>query len=419
MKLSNIHLTLGEQRKIRGLAQKDVAEALNVEQATVSMYENGKRGIPLDLLDDWLHLLEIEIKVIPKGFEPVKPAGDIEHDLGRFNDLKKRRNYLIAEMRAMMAEKVLQRPEFQKTVEETGEGAFWPYSLHADEFIGLIETRYDHPEQKYMAIEYTEEEVNAYKFLPAHETGSDKSDQEWLGVNRVYFSEDDFLRLSAQWDLDTLEMRKMTILRKSSVHTDGVEIIDPEGFSIRTLVEMMENHKCFTEVVKEIGVDWKYISMEQELDAIGDEMLDIVSRNRLVNGKSDPDFIFWTDEDLITIDVPLVEIPRSWSWIEEGVQWVEDYREMDEIQILGDSVPHEHFFTHRNENGSRVMGLVGPEQKPAVFKSNPNRPNTIYRVETKREDLSEMELADYRSILDAAEELKELKQTAGMEEAAE
>ena len=62
MKLVTIHQYLGEQRRKQNLAQRDVAEALNVEQATISFYETGKRSIPLDLLDRWLQLLEIEVK---------------------------------------------------------------------------------------------------------------------------------------------------------------------------------------------------------------------------------------------------------------------------------------------------------------------------------------------------------------------
>ena len=60
LKLATIHQYLGEQRRKQNLAQRDVAEALNVEQATISFYETGKRSIPLDLLDRWLQLLEIE-----------------------------------------------------------------------------------------------------------------------------------------------------------------------------------------------------------------------------------------------------------------------------------------------------------------------------------------------------------------------
>lgn len=332
MKLSEIHHTLCNVRQERNIAQKDIAAALNVEQATISMYETGKRGIPLDILDSWLQLLEIEVKITPKGFEPTRAPKDTEDELQRFNELKTRRNYLTAELRAMMAEQVLRVPEFQRTDKETGEGVFWPYSFRADPFIGLVETRYDHPEQKYMAVEYTNDEVNVYKFLSAHESENGKSDQDLMGVNRIYFSEDDFLMLSAQWEQDDMERRKMTVLRKSNVHPDGVEIIDPEGFSIRTLAEMMENHQRFSKAIKELDTDFRYINMDHELDSIGEEMLNIVLNNRLVNGTSNPDFIFWSDEDLSVIDVPLADSPRSWFWIEEGVEWAEKQLEIIELE---------------------------------------------------------------------------------------
>lgn len=325
MKLSEIHQILVKIRKERELSQQDIADVLNVEQATVSMYETGRRGIPLDVLDSWLQLLEIEVKITPKGFEPIRAPKDSEVQLQKFNELKRRRNYLVAEMRAMMAEKVLQVPEFQRIDEETGEGMFWPYSFPAAEFIGLLETRYDHPEQKYMVVEYTKDEVNVYRFLSIHDSGAQKSDHELFHTNRIYFSEDDFLTASALWEQDDLDMRKMTILRKSNVHTDGVEIIDPEGFSIRTLVDMMENYKRFSDAVKELELDWKYVNMAQEFESNGDEMLNIVLNNRLANGSSNPEFVFWSSEDLDAVDVPLSENPRGWSWVEEGVEWVEHF----------------------------------------------------------------------------------------------
>ncbi len=325
MKLSDIHLTLGKIRKGRELSQQDIAEALNVEQATVSMYENGKRGIPFDLLDEWLQLLEIEVKIIPKGFTPIKPVQEIEDDMKKFNELKKKRNYLIAELRTMMAQKVLQVPEFQKIDNETGESVFWPYSYQIDEKIGLVETRYDHPEQKHMAVEYTSNEVNVYKILSANEAEDRKNDYDRLNINRIYFSEEDFLTACSLWEPDDMEMRKITILRKSAMHPDGVEIIDPEGFSIRTLVEMLENHKRFTEAVKELEEDWKYISMEKELDTTGNEMRNIVLNNRLANGTANPEFVFWNSEDIDAIEVPLAETPQSWKWIEEGVKWRENW----------------------------------------------------------------------------------------------
>lgn len=46
---------------------------------------DGYRAIPLEILDDWLQLLKIEVKIIPKGFAPLKPTEDIENDLEMFS----------------------------------------------------------------------------------------------------------------------------------------------------------------------------------------------------------------------------------------------------------------------------------------------------------------------------------------------
>ena len=409
MKLSEIHIVLNEVRRNRGLSQQDIAGALSVEQATVSMYENGKRGIPLEILDAWLQILGIDVKITPKEFEPINDEEDLEEDLQKFMDLKKRRNYLIAELRAMMAEKIMQVPEFSQVHEETGENRFWPYSFRGQEFVGLVETRYDHPEQKYLAVEYTLDEVNVYKFLPAGETGEELDDREWLNISRLYFSEDDFLTFGELWNEESMERRKMTVLRKSTNHPDGVEIVDPEGFPIRALAEMMGNFNRLDRSIKTLETDGKYIRMGDELDAIRGQMADIVIRNRRSNGTANPDFVFWADQDFHATDVPLYEPCRRWSWLEEGVEWVEDFQELQEIVIETDGSFHYDFPVLRNEKGERVIGLCGEEKKPAVFKGNPHKPSLIYRAAVKIEDLSDDELREYKDILAATKELDDLK----------
>lgn len=336
MRISEIHHILSAVRKENSLSQKDIAAMLNVEQATVSLYETGKRGIPLDLLDNWLQILDIEVKVTPKGFKPINPPEEIENDLATFYELRKKRNFLIAELRAAMAVKLMQEPQFAKTNEETEEGRFWPYNYNCEELVGLIETRYDHPDQKYMAVEYTCDEVNVYKFLSADESGDEQSDYEWMNVNRVYFTEDDFLTLSGRWNRDSMEMRKMTILRKSTTHPDGVEIIDPEGFPLRTLVEMMENHLRFSNIVKELERDWKYINRTRELAEIRQQMVDISLRNKLENGKANTEFVFWREEDHNAVEIPLWDTQRTWKWLEEGVEWTEEYSETQEIKVVAE-----------------------------------------------------------------------------------
>lgn len=75
MRLTSLHRVLAEVRRERELTQKDIATALNVEQAAVSMYETGKRQIPMVMLDRWLEMLEIEVKVITQKREPENISG--------------------------------------------------------------------------------------------------------------------------------------------------------------------------------------------------------------------------------------------------------------------------------------------------------------------------------------------------------
>lgn len=321
MKLSEIHLILCDVRKEREMAQRDIAQALNIEQATVSMYETGKRGIPLDLLDNWLQLLEIEVKITPKGHKPVKEEKETQNDLKKFESLKKRRNYLIAEMRAMMAERVMQLPEFNRTQEETGEGLFWPYSYCGKAAVGLIETRYDHPAQKFMAVEYTGEGVNVYKFSGDRENKEGKTEPRWLEVKRLYFSEDDFMMYSGIWDRESMGICGVSILRRNKAVPDGVEVVNVEGFPVRSLLEMQENYVRFLTVFDEVRGREAYLSMERELEDVEDVLLEISRNNRLWNGSENPEFVFWTDDDKYAIEVPLWAPERNWEWIEEGLTW--------------------------------------------------------------------------------------------------
>lgn len=314
MKLSEIHTLLSKTRKERNLAQRDVAMSLNVEQATISLYENGKRGIPLDLLDAWLQLLEIEIKATPQSLIPVNRAEDIKNDLHAFQELKRKRNYLVAEIRAITAEKLLQVPEFKKTDTESGECFFWPYSFRIDEHVGLVETRHDHPEQKHLAVEYTSEEVNVYKFIPVYQTDDLQNEPEWYDTKMMYFSEGKFLTFGDRWETDRMEKHKITILRKNTDHPDGVEIISSEGFPIRTLLDMVKNHSLFSKAMEELYLDCQPNKMKHELSSIKKDLTNIMMHNRLQNGTLNPGFILWSEADLDAINVPLWAGYRNWTW---------------------------------------------------------------------------------------------------------
>jgi len=375
------------------------------------MYENGKRGIPLDILDAWLKLLEIEVKITPKEYEPVKSAEDIKNELIEFNRLKKRRNFLIAELRAQMAETIANVPGLQG-VGENDEPKFWPYSFFTDTQVGVVETRYDHPEQKFLAVEYTPDEVNIYKFLPGEDGYEGPREREWIGGNKAYLSEDDFLTLGWQWDQESMDNHKITVLRRNKSLPDGIEIVEPSGFSLRTLLEMQENHSLFASAAEETQQAETYKRLDLELDNVDRKMLDITLNNRLNNGSLDPVFEFWTEQDKEAIDIPLWGKERTWEWVEEGMKWTDDLQESGEIQVMDDSIQHEYLYTHRNENGNRIIGLIGLEQKPAVFKSNVKRPDVVYRVAVEEEELNQQELEDYLAVLGATKELEELRQKA-------
>jgi len=418
MELAKIHLLLSEQRGAQGLSQKEIADKLNVEQATISLYENGKRGIPLELLDPWLMLLGIEVKLNTRGSVPVRAPEETMNDLDVFKTLKRRRNYLIPEMRAMLAEKIMQDPLFRQTDLETGESLFWAYSFGGDPAVGVVETRYDHPEQKFLAVEYTEREVNLYRFLSTREAGEDQSDPEWLQVSRMYFSEDDFLTLGGQWDEESMAAHKVTILRENKNAEEGVEIMSAEGFSLRSLIEMQNIFLRLRIVTKQVIEDESYKAMNKELDEISYQVVELALDNCYENGAMNPDFELWSEIDKAVIDVPLWAENRSWHWIREGEAWREEYSETTEVQVYKEDAvydelnPYKHgvFYTHKHEDGSRVIGLIGEDNKPAVFQENVHKPGVIYRVETEAEALSDREYEDYRKLLKATEELDKLRE---------
>lgn len=322
-KLENIHLTLAQVRKEMGLSQAAIAEHLHIDQASVSYYENGKRGLPLEVLCRWCELLGIKITITLPGYEPAKEPDYEQRDLEEWSRLKRRRNTLIAEMRSLMAIRVLQAPEFQMVDEESGESRFWVYSFHADHSIGLVESRYDHTSQKHLAVEYTGEEANVYKFDPEFVAQSES-------VDRTYLTEDDFLTLGSNASPEEMELLKSTIFRERAGRPDGVELVNPEGFSIRSLWEIQESHARFSAIHDEVIGCAEYQEMEEELLQIEGLLDDLMIDNRLSNGMPNPAFVRWNDEDTAAVSVPLHEPERIWRWVEEGVSWAErDFKEPD------------------------------------------------------------------------------------------
>lgn len=327
IKLSTIHLALAQARKERGISQEQIARELAVEQAAISLYENGHRGIPLDTLERWAELLDIDITITPKGYEPMNEPDYEQRDLEEWSRLKRRRNALIAEMRSLMAVRVLKTPEFQAVDEESGESRFWAYSFHADHSIGLVESRHDHTSQKHLAVEYTGEEVNVYKFDPEFIAQSG-------GLDRTYLTEDDFLTLGSNANPEEMDLLKSTIFRENASRPDGVELVNSEGFSIRSLWEMQESYARFSAIYDEVIGCAEYQEMEEELLQIEGFLDDLMIDNRLSNGMLNPTFVRWDDGDTEAVSVPLHEPERTWHWVEEGVSWMErDFKGPDETEI--------------------------------------------------------------------------------------
>lgn len=374
IQLAKIHEILAKERREQGLSQIEIARALNVEQATVSYYENGKRGIPLELMDAWLRILGIEIKLQTRGNTPAKSQEETMNDLEVFRFLKCRRNYLIPEMRTMLAQKLLQEPLFRKTDTESGDGLFWAYSPGEEPEVGILETRHDHPEQKYLVVEYTEKEVNLYQHLRESRGGERLPEAKWLENSRTYFSEDDYLTLSGQWDSESLAQRKVTVFRESKTVEDGVQLLNAAGFSLRALSEIQQVFLTFRAITEKVKACDVYSRMEIELREIQRHLTELMLDNRYENGKMNPDFVLWDETDRAVIDVPLWSEKRNWQWIREGEEWFEESMgpiKGPDVQTGKDSAVHDGVYTHKD----RVFYVS--EHEADMPAASPNRINNV------------------------------------------
>ena len=400
--LSTIHLLLAQVRKERGIAQSAIADLLKLDQTAISLYENGHRGIPLPTLERWCEALDIKVEITPQGYEPAKEPDYEKRDLEEWGRLKRRRNYLIAEMRSLMAVEAMRTPELQAVDEESGEGQFWPYAIHGDHAIGLVQTRYDHPSQRFLAVEYTGEEVNVYRFRPESAASG--------GPGRAYFTEDDFLTLIGSASYEEIEALKSTVFRERAGRPDDVELVNPEGFPIKSLWEMQESHARFAAVHDAVIGREDYLEMEEELLQIESRLDELLADNRLGNGMPNPAFQVWNDADVEAVSVPLHEAERTWHWVEEGVSWVDDFGGEATLRLWVDPAVHEGYETLSDGDGSRVIGAVGPEMAPAVFKRNPAK-GMLYRVEVSPDELTEEETERHRQMVESASELRDMKET--------
>ena len=401
-KLSQIHETLAQVRKERGLSQGTVAKRLVLDQTTISLYENGHRGIPLDTLDRWFEILGVTVSISIEGYEPAKEPECEQRDLEEFSQLKRRRNYLIAEMRSLMAQRVMQDPELGAADEESGESQFWPYSFHQDHVIGLVESRFDHPSQRYLAVEYTGEEVNVYRFgesMPSTTPGL------------AFLGEDDFLTTGDTLAHEDFEALKSTIFRKKASSPDGLELINSEGFPVSSLLVIQKNFERFVTVYDEVIGHENYLTMETELLQIEGRLDTLLLDNRLGNSKPNPAFERWIKADEQAVSVPLYSPERIWHWVEEGVSWVDDCDSEVALNLWVDPKIHERYEVLRDENGDRFIGTIGSDRSPAVFKVNPAKPEIVHRVEVNPKDLTYEESKRYDKVVESSRELDELKET--------
>lgn len=318
IKLSNIHKTLAEQRKRLGITQQELAEALHVEQTSISNYETGQRRVPIEILDAWFTMLDIEVTIIPKGYEATKDEELMKKDLEEFSAAKRRRNFLIAELRSLMAQRVMGEPFFQKEYDNSGESTFWPFAFHADHRIGIIENRYDHPSQRSIAVAITDEDASIYRFNP-------DIAQEPTAAGRAYMTETDFLNIGSQLSHEELESLKSTLLRISQETPGGTALVNAEGFALGSLLETQASLARFAALCKEISKQEDYCAMEAELLQIDGRLSMLEYDNRLANGMPNPAFRLWTAADQSAIDVPLYSPDRIWEWTEEGASWTDKF----------------------------------------------------------------------------------------------
>lgn len=317
IRLANIHETLAEQRKKLGISQQEVADALHVEQTSISHYETAQRRVPIEILDAWLAMLDIEVTITPKGYEAAKDEELTQKDLEAFLAAKRRRNLLIAELRSMMARRVMQEPFFQREYENSGESAFWPFALHADHRIGLLENRCDHPSQRNLAVVITDEDASVHRLSPDVAPAP-------VRAGRSYMTETDFLTIGSQLGHEELEELKSTLLRTSRETPGGTALVSAEGFALGSLLEMQASLAEFAGLCKEVAEREDYRAMEAELLQVEGRLSMLEYDNRLANGTPNPAFRLWTTADQSAVDVPLYSPDRVWRWAEEGVSWTEE-----------------------------------------------------------------------------------------------
>lgn len=284
--LSNIHLTLQKVRKEKNISQLEMANFLNIEQASVSMYENGKRGIPLDVLEKWADVLEIELAVNPKGFEPSEPESDVDRDWLLFEELKKQRDNLAEKLRERFAE-ALQSYTFdvgdgRRIAEEKDMGLYFgPYSHN----VSLIcELTNENGEKT--AVFFNE--MGIYTFYDEAESR--------------YVTPDELPHLH-RWGAELIEDRFMSIIRED----EGSYYVSAgaEQFSLALLFWISLWHEGYKKVFDELNNhDENYMVLLEAHTSLSKSIKAISERNRLTNGEKNPRFVAFDPVDEAVILYP-------------------------------------------------------------------------------------------------------------------
>ena len=95
------------------------------------------------------------------------------------------------------------------------------------------------------------------------------------------------------------------------------------------------------------------------------------------------------------------EAERTWSW-------VDDFGGETTLRLWVDPAVHEGYETLADDGGNRVIGAVGPEMAPAVFKRNPAK-GMLYRVEVSPDELTEEEAERHCQMVESASELRDVR----------
>ena len=81
----DIGLRIKNIRQKKKITQKQLADALNVSQTAIALWESGQRGVSLELIDDLAELLSVSAGYLLFGDVDVDDKDELEHPLAGLN----------------------------------------------------------------------------------------------------------------------------------------------------------------------------------------------------------------------------------------------------------------------------------------------------------------------------------------------